>query len=58
MVVPVGQSDAVQVMIKVTRTDSGFDYDELRQVRFVSLDRGYGSRVNGVINARSRKRLD
>lgn len=42
MVVPVGQSDAVQALIKVTRTESGFDYDELRQVRFVPLIEGMG----------------
>ena len=42
MVVPVGQSDAVQVLIKVTRTDSGFEYEELRQVRFVPLIEGMG----------------
>jgi len=42
MVVPVGQSDAVQVLIKVTRTESGFDYEELRQVRFVPLVEGMG----------------
>lgn len=40
MVVPVGQSDAVQALIKVTRTETGFDYDELRQVRFVPLIEG------------------
>ena len=40
MVVPVGQSDAVQSLIRVTRTDSGFDYDELRPVRFVPLLEG------------------
>lgn len=40
MVVPVGQSDAVQSLIKVTRTESGFDYDELRPVRFVPLVEG------------------
>lgn len=43
MVVPVGQSDAVQSLVKVTRTDSGFDYEELRQVRFVPLVEGMGS---------------
>ena len=43
MVVPVGQSDAVQVLIKVTRTETGFDYDELRQVRFVPLVEGMGT---------------
>lgn len=42
MVVPVGQSDAVQTLIRVTRTDSGFEYDELRQVRFVPLVEGLG----------------
>lgn len=43
MVVPVGQSDAVQALIKVTRTQSGFDYEELRPVRFVPLVEGLGS---------------
>lgn len=42
MVVPVGQSDAVQTLIRVTRSDTGFDYDELRQVRFVPLVEGLG----------------
>lgn len=42
MVVPVGQSDTVQTLIKVTRTETGFDYDELRPVRFVPLVEGMG----------------
>lgn len=42
MVVPVGQSDAVQTLIRVTRTEGGFKYDELRQVRFVPLVEGLG----------------
>jgi len=42
MVVPVGQSDAVQHLIKVTRIEGGFDYDELRPVRFVPLLEGLG----------------
>ncbi|MBV7392847.1 protein-L-isoaspartate(D-aspartate) O-methyltransferase [Mameliella sediminis] len=42
MVVPVGQSDAVQSLIRVTRTDSGYDYDEMRPVRFVPLVEGLG----------------
>ena len=42
MVLPVGQSDAVQSLIKVTRTAAGFDYDELRAVRFVPLVEGLG----------------
>ncbi|MFN4173054.1 MAG: protein-L-isoaspartate(D-aspartate) O-methyltransferase [Pseudorhodobacter sp.] len=40
MVVPVGQSDAVQSLIKVTRLEKGFDYEELRSVRFVPLVEG------------------
>ncbi len=40
MVLPVGQSDAVQSLIKVTRSDTGFDYEELRPVRFVPLVEG------------------
>nr|WP_272490747.1 protein-L-isoaspartate(D-aspartate) O-methyltransferase [Mesobacterium pallidum] len=42
MVLPVGQSDHVQSLIRVTRTESGFDYDELRPVRFVPLVEGLG----------------
>jgi protein-L-isoaspartate(D-aspartate) O-methyltransferase len=40
MVVPVGQSDTVQHLIKVTRLASGYDYEELRPVRFVPLLEG------------------
>jgi len=40
MVLPVGQSDAVQHLIRVTRTEAGFEYDELRPVRFVPLVEG------------------
>jgi len=40
MVVPVGQSDAVQSLIKVTRLQSGYEYEELRPVRFVPLVEG------------------
>ncbi|SEK71357.1 protein-L-isoaspartate(D-aspartate) O-methyltransferase [Pacificibacter marinus] len=42
MVVPVGQSDTVQSLIKVTRLEKGFDYEELRSVRFVPLLEGIG----------------
>ena len=42
MVVPVGQSDAVQSLIRVTRHDHGYEYDELRPVRFVPLVEGLG----------------
>ncbi|MCD1626366.1 MAG: protein-L-isoaspartate(D-aspartate) O-methyltransferase [Paracoccaceae bacterium] len=42
MVLPVGQSDTVQSLIRVTRHEDGFDYDELRPVRFVPLIEGLG----------------
>lgn len=42
MVLPVGQSDAVQSLIRVTRTETGLEYDELRAVRFVPLLEGLG----------------
>lgn len=42
MVLPVGQSDAVQSLIRVTRHETGYDYDELRAVRFVPLLEGLG----------------
>ncbi|MDO8881856.1 MAG: protein-L-isoaspartate(D-aspartate) O-methyltransferase [Pseudotabrizicola sp.] len=43
MVLPVGQSDTVQSLIKVTRISSGYDYEELRPVRFVPLIEGLGA---------------
>jgi protein-L-isoaspartate(D-aspartate) O-methyltransferase len=42
MVLPVGQSDAVQHLIRVTKTADGLHYDELRSVRFVPLLEGLG----------------
>jgi len=42
MVVPVGQSDTVQTLIRVHKTDDGLEYDELRPVRFVPLLEGLG----------------
>ncbi|SFF94537.1 protein-L-isoaspartate(D-aspartate) O-methyltransferase [Roseobacter denitrificans] len=42
MVIPVGQSDAVQHLIVVHKTEDGLEYDELRQVRFVPLLEGLG----------------
>jgi protein-L-isoaspartate(D-aspartate) O-methyltransferase len=42
MVVPVGQSDTVQSLIRVTRGEAGYDYEELRPVRFVPLVEGLG----------------
>lgn len=40
MVLPVGQSDAVQTLLKVRRLESGYDYEELMPVRFVPLLEG------------------
>lgn len=42
MVVPVGQSDAVQTLIRVRRGENGYEYDEIRPVRFVPLLEGLG----------------
>ncbi|MDF1728174.1 MAG: protein-L-isoaspartate(D-aspartate) O-methyltransferase [Sulfitobacter sp.] len=42
MVLPVGQSDAVQHLIRVRKTAQGLEYDELRAVRFVPLLEGLG----------------
>ena len=42
MVLPVGQSDAVQQLIRVTKTEAGMDYEELIPVRFVPLLEGLG----------------
>ncbi|MEL7203502.1 MAG: protein-L-isoaspartate(D-aspartate) O-methyltransferase [Pseudomonadota bacterium] len=42
MVLPVGQSDAVQSLIRVSRSATGYDYDELTPVRFVPLVEGIG----------------
>ncbi len=42
MVLPVGQSDHVQRLIRVTRGEGGFEYDELLPVRFVPLLEGIG----------------
>ncbi len=45
MVLPVGQSDHVQSLIRVRRTATGYDYDELRKVRFVPLVEGLAREV-------------
>lgn len=42
MVVPVGQSDTVQSLIRVRKSEDGLDYQELRAVRFVPLLEGLG----------------
>jgi protein-L-isoaspartate(D-aspartate) O-methyltransferase len=40
MILPVGQSDAVQQLIKVMKTENGLNYEELGEVRFVPLVEG------------------
>ena len=42
MVLPVGQSDSVLSLIKVRRTQSGYDYEDICEVRFVPLVEGLG----------------
>lgn len=42
MIVPVGQSDAVQRLIKAVRRADGVEYEELGEVRFVPLVEGLG----------------
>jgi protein-L-isoaspartate(D-aspartate) O-methyltransferase len=42
MVLPVGQSDTVQHLIRVRKTAHGLEYDEMRAVRFVPLLEGLG----------------
>ncbi len=42
MVLPVGQEQTVLSLIQVTRLENGFDYDEIRPVRFVPLLEGLG----------------
>ncbi len=40
MVLPVGQTDTVQTLVKVVKLPKGYDYHELGQVRFVPLVEG------------------
>lgn len=40
MVLPVGQSDTVQTMIKITKTEDGLTYYDMGEVRFVPLIEG------------------
>ena len=40
MVLPVGQSDMLQTLIKIVKSDTGLEYTELGEVRFVPLLEG------------------
>ena len=46
MIIPVGQSDEIQKLIKVERTETNFKYEDLCDVRFVQLLEG---REDGII---------
>jgi len=37
MILPVGEGDAAQQLIKVVRDEDGFTYTEMSEVRFVPL---------------------
>ena len=40
MIIPVGQSDNMQKLIKIAKTDGGYEYQDLQSVRFVPLVAG------------------
>ncbi len=40
MILPVGQSQAVQTLVKIVKTETGLDYTDLGSVRFVPLVEG------------------
>ena len=40
MIIPVGQSDNMQNLIKIAKTDGGYEYHDLQKVRFVPLVAG------------------
>ena len=42
MVLPVGQSDSMQRLVKIKKIENGLEYHELRSVRFVPLLEGLG----------------
>lgn len=46
MVLPVGQSDAVQKLIRVDKSEKGYDYTDLGAVRFVPLVEGVAEDVS------------
>lgn len=45
MVLPVGQSNAVQTLIRIAKTEDGLDYTDLGPVRFVPLVEGVAQDV-------------
>ena len=47
MVLPVGQSDTVQKLIKIVKSESGLEYIEMEDVRFVPLIEGVADEKAG-----------
>ncbi len=47
MVLPVGQTDEIQQLIKIVKTPDGVEYKELTPVRFVPLIEGVAEDVSG-----------
>ncbi len=47
MVLPVGQSDTVQTLLKVVKLEEGYDYQTLGDVRFVPLVEGMAEDIRG-----------
>ena len=45
MVLPVGQSNAVQTLIRIEKTENGLEYTDLGAVRFVPLVEGVAQDV-------------
>ena len=45
MVLPVGQSNAVQTLLRIDKTEAGLDYTDLGEVRFVPLVEGVAQDV-------------
>ena len=42
MVLPVGQSSSLQTLLRVIKTDNGYEYEDIRPIRFVPLIEGLG----------------
>ncbi|MEN8708930.1 MAG: protein-L-isoaspartate(D-aspartate) O-methyltransferase [Paracoccaceae bacterium] len=40
LVMPIGPADTTQTLLRVTKTDDGIEYEELREVRFMPLVEG------------------
>ena len=45
MIIPVGQSDNMQNLIKIAKTDGGYEYQDLQTVKICSTGCGYRKRT-------------